>query len=252
MMNRIKNSLLFRLKRYFKHYGRKNRIKATAASKLSIGEIDSLELLEICKNSGQAIETIYDIGAHVGVWALLAKSVFPKSKVACFEPLSQHLHLLQANIEPLEGVKVYPTALGAANATLSINIANRSDSSSIMELTEQQSKIFGVVKDTTETIQVAKLDEFVRQHNIPLPNLMKLDIQGYELEALKGGIECMKACRFVILEVSFLEFYKGQPLFEEVIAFMASHQYKTIALGYNTATGCRIEQCDILFENKAF
>ena len=133
-----------------------------------------------------------------------------------------------------------------------MNIANRSDSSSIMELTAEQSEIFGVIKDHAAIIQITKLDEFVQQHKIPLPDLMKLDIQGYELEALKSGIDCMRACKFIILEVSFLAFYAGQPLFEEVVAFMASEGYKTIAFGYNTATGCRIEQCDILFENKAF
>ncbi|MCX2492585.1 FkbM family methyltransferase [Pedobacter sp. PF22-3] len=248
-MTKVNDSLFFRLKRYFKHYGRKTKLNGTAASKLSIGELDSLELLEICKKSEYPIQTIYDIGAHVGIWTVLTKSIFPSSKIVCFEPLAQHHVTLKANTSHLNNINIYPFALGPKTGEATINIANRSDSSSIMDLTTKQAEIFGVTMDRTGSIQIAQLDEFIRKEQIQLPDLMKLDIQGYELEALKGGIACMQACKFIILEVSFLEFYQGQPLFEEVIAFMASHQYKTIAFGYNTATGSRIEQCDILFEN---
>ncbi len=249
MIKRLKKSVIFRLKRYFKHYGRKTKLSGTVASKLTIRELDSLELLEICKKSGYPIQTVYDIGAHVGIWTILTKSIFPDSKIVCFEPLAQHHVTLKANTSHFNNINIYPFALGTETGETTINIANRSDSSSIMDFTAKQAEIFGVTMEHTESIRIAQLDEFIRQEQISLPDLMKLDIQGYELEALKGAIVCMRTCKFIILEVSFLEFYKGQPLFEEVIAFMAAHQYKTIAFGYNTVTGSRIEQCDILFEN---
>lgn len=248
MINRIKKSVIFRLKRYFKHYDRKYKLRNTCASKLKLGEIDSLELLEICKNSGYKIKTIYDIGAHIGVWSVLAKSIFPNSKIECFEPVEHHIGQLKNTLKHIDNFSVHHTALGTKIGNTNIHITNSSDSSSIMNLTELQNKVFGVFEERLETVEINKLDDFVEKNNLLSPDLMKLDVQGYELEVLKSGIVCMNACKFIILEVSFLEFYKGQPLFEEVILFMASLQYKVLAFGHNTATGIKIEQCDILFE----
>src|ERR1035441_7294981 len=64
------------------------RLRNTPARNLSLGHIDSLELLEIIQPAG--ISVIYDIGANVGTWTLLAKSIITGARVEAFEPLESH------------------------------------------------------------------------------------------------------------------------------------------------------------------
>ena len=51
-------------------------------------------------------------------------------------------------------------------------------------------------------VQTRQLDQVVREHGWPRPDLMKLDVQGAELDVLAGGMECLDHCRFVIIETS--------------------------------------------------
>ncbi|TAF74501.1 MAG: FkbM family methyltransferase [Bacteroidetes bacterium] len=250
ILAKIINSIEFRLKYYFKHKGRRNELKNTIAAKLSIAEIDSLELLQICKAESIDVKCIYDIGANIGTWAMLAKAVFPSASFECFEPLNLHFSDFEKNTKLLQYIHLHKVALGNTNAFLNLNITSQSDSSSILQLTKLQTDVFGINKIKESRVEVVILDDYILKHNIAYPDLMKLDVQGFELETLKGAKKCMAYCKFIILEVSFVEFYVGQPLFEEVINFMFENNFKVVSFGFNTATGIKISQTDILFRNK--
>ena len=64
------------------------KLRNTPARSLSLGHIESLELLELIEDADAKV--IYDVGANVGTWTLLAKSIFPASRVEAFEPLPSH------------------------------------------------------------------------------------------------------------------------------------------------------------------
>ena len=64
-------------------------LKGTQAAGLALGHIDTLELVELAGQAG--ISVIYDIGANVGTWSLLAKSLIPGARIHAFEPLPKHL-----------------------------------------------------------------------------------------------------------------------------------------------------------------
>lgn len=249
MINKIHNSILFRLKYFFKHIYRKKQLSNTVASNLTIAEIDSLELLKICENTGYEIKCIYDIGANVGIWAVLAKGIFNRSTIECFEPMGLHEKEFKKNTKNIPNINFHLTALGSQDSFEKIYIASQSDSSSLLELTQNQTDIYSIKLKEESIVKMVSLDDYIIANNLAQPDLMKLDIQGYELEALKGAKEAIRLCKFVILEVSFIEFYKGQPLFEEVITFMFEYNFRVIAFGYNTETGVKLSQTDVLFQN---
>lgn len=248
MIKKIRNSFVFRVGFFFKHLGRRKQLKNTIAEKLTLGEIDSLELLNLCKEKGD-VKTIYDIGANIGTWAVLAKSIFSSSDIQCFEPLEIHTEKFNQNTQNIKDIKLHPVALGTSNSTEIIHITSQSDSSSLLPITKKQTEVFGIEHKKDQLVSVVSLDSYVEENNLPRPDLMKLDIQGFELEALKGASSCMKTCKFIILEISFIEFYKNQPLFEEVVSFMFSKHFRIMSFGYNTATGIEISQTDVLFRN---
>src|SRR5262249_27942917 len=81
--------LLERLAKWPTEKRRQNRPRATTAQTLQPGQIDSFELLEFLQPLDPRV--IYDVGANVGTWTLLAKGLYPQAEVHAFEPLATHV-----------------------------------------------------------------------------------------------------------------------------------------------------------------
>src|SRR5262245_12971940 len=92
---------------------RLRKLRHTAAHRLYLGHIDSLELLEAARPLG--ISVVYDIGANVGTWTLLAKAVIPQCSIEAFEPLPQHVVTFQQKVWGVGGVRLHCVALGSQN-----------------------------------------------------------------------------------------------------------------------------------------
>ena len=75
------------------------------------------------------------------------------------------------------------------------------------------------------TYQTKTLDSIAKRVGFTETNLMKLDVQGYELEVLKGAAETMKTVDVVLMEVAFLPVNRGAPLINEVLNFMAKKDF---------------------------
>ena len=238
--------LIERLGEYFAEKRRMSRLKNTKAAHLHSGLIDSLELLEMLKSEN--IEVIYDVGANVGTWFLLADAVLSARHIEAFEPIRQFYELYEKNLSGTTSARLHKFALGTEKRQAVINFA--SDSSSLLELGTLQKEYFGTEKKSELTIDVVRLDDYAAELNLPKPDLIKLDIQGYELEALKGATVLLKTCRYIICEVSFVEFYVGQPLFHEIASFLAEHNFFTTAFQVNTHLGKKLYQTDVLFEKR--
>lgn len=241
--------LLSRITNFFTNRARLSKLRHTPAQALTLGHIDSLELLE---KVGSAIEvkTILDIGANEGTWTLLAKAIFPNAQVLAFEPLAIHMEALHQNVAHLKDVRIFQLATGNFNGPSTIYISSFSDASSMLNATPALREEFKISEIGQTQIDVVRLDDFFTANAIPeAVDLMKLDIQGYELEALKGAPSLLRATRYLIMEVSFIEYYHKQPLFEEVVAFMNDHGFKLSAFGQNLQRGKKLTQLDALFEN---
>jgi FkbM family methyltransferase len=228
---------------------RLKKLHGTVAQSLSLGHIDSLELLEIARPLG--IRSIYDIGANVGTWSLLAKAVIPEAGVEAFEPLARHCEAFGRALQGAGGVRLHKVALGPENTTATLRVTDFSDASSLLPLAEASRSQFGLKEVEQVSSLVRRLDDYRIESGLPLPDLLKLDVQGYELEVLKGAAECLRSVKAVITEVSFSEYYQGQCFFHEVVEFLAGRGLFVTALGVNTPTGSPVNQTDVLFTRPA-
>jgi hypothetical protein len=66
------------------------------------------------------------------------------------------------------------------------------------------------------------LDTVIKQKGFPLPDLIKMDVQGAELDVLKGASETLKYCKHLILELQHVEYNTGAPLKNEVVEYLKS------------------------------
>jgi FkbM family methyltransferase len=220
-------------------------LRGTPGGALALGHIDTLELLELTREVG--INVIYDIGANIGTWILLAKSVIPSACIHAFEPLPKHQTEFLQNFTGKENVALHPIAVGSRNATGTLHITGFSDSSSLLQPNDACWSEFGVREVGRLPLQVFRLDDYRSDKQIPLPDLIKLDIQGSELEALRGGPECLMSAKAVVAEVSFIEYYEGQCLFHDMITYLAQFGLFARAFGASLHPGKLVGQTDVLF-----
>jgi hypothetical protein len=98
---------------------------------------------------------------------------------------------------------------------------------------------------------VHTLDDLISDAGRGGPELLKLDVQGFELEVLKGATRALAQARYVLLEVSIVQYNEGSPLIEQVLSWMAGQGYRTIdVFDMSRAPSSKLLQVDLLFENQ--
>jgi FkbM family methyltransferase len=230
---------------------RLRRLSATVASDLGTDHIGSLELLEWVRLSARPpVSVIYDLGANVGTWTALARAVFPSAVVHAFEPLPQHFAGFEQRTRGWDGVVLHRVALGACPGFADMDVTSYSDAASLLPLAPASTEYFGLTSGVRVRVPVARLDDWRGERSLPQPDLLKLDLQGYELEALRGAEATLPGVRYVLTEVSFVELYRGQPLFTEVVAFLAHRGFHLTGLGHDGAAWVPLVTTDALFTRR--
>lgn len=169
---------------------------------------------------------VVDIGANRGQFALIARKCFPMARIDSFEPLVEPAGQFQVLFNNDHSVKLHRIAIGPDKGEATIHISNRDDSSSLLPITEQQSTLFpGTAERETRTIQVAPLVDVVAANEIRSPALLKLDVQGFEIEVLHGCETLLDRFHYIYVECSFVELYAGQAFADEIIAFLRERNF---------------------------
>jgi FkbM family methyltransferase len=128
--------------------------------------------------------TIVDVGANKGQFALLAAEVFPGATIYCFEPLEEPAARLRKMLGT--GVRLFETAIGRSESRSVIHISRRADSSSLLPIAKQSEVFPGTGLRENRVVSVAPLTNYLSVESSKQPALLKIDVQGYELEVLKG------------------------------------------------------------------
>lgn len=231
-------------------YRRKRRLKHTPAAGLGLGCIDSMELLELINKENTQVKHVFDIGANIGTWTLLAKAIFPDASVHAFEPLKVHTDKFTQITQGLDKISLHTFCLGSENMDSILNVSSFSDSSSLLDATPLELEEFGIKKSGEEQVNVKRIDGLIEDGSIPAADIVKLDVQGYELEVLKGFGKYINDVSYIIAEVSFREYYHNQPLFLEIANFLKQYNFDVYALGHGTPTGKPLGQIDVLFKKR--
>jgi len=79
--------------------------------------------------------------------------------------------------------------------------------------------------------------------------LLKVDVQGYELEVLKGATATLEKCSYVYLECSEIELYDGQALRKDVDSYLATHSFELLHTYNKSFHDGQLIQAEYLFRS---
>jgi hypothetical protein len=98
---------------------------------------------------------------------------------------------------------------------------------------------------------IVPLDDLIAREALPPPDLLKLDVQGFELEVLRGAEKALQSAKWVLSEVSFESYYDQQALFAEIAGYLAAHGFEVCAFGQFFIPGVPVGQTDVLFRRRS-
>jgi FkbM family methyltransferase len=163
------------------------------------------------------IKTVLDVGAWKGDSVKSFHALFPEARIYSFEPLSDCF----AELKKLEGaipqLKAINFALGNSSERMKINRSGFTPSSSLLKMNALHKEAFPfTAEETIEEIEVRTLDSFSNEINLVSNVLLKIDVQGFEENVLKGAVETLKKVKIIIVELTFVKLYEGQPMFDKI------------------------------------
>ena len=179
--------------------------------------------------SDYKFDTVLDVGAYDGTYAMSLRNLGFKGRIISFEPLSKiYPKILGHSKNDINWIVPPRMAIGAKEGVKSINIAANYTSSSIkgMEdahlISAPESKFVG-----SELVNVYSLDkvagEFVNSENVVF---LKLDVQGYETEVLKGAQKILPIIKGMQIELSLIPLYKDQLVFKQMLSYIEKLGYQ--------------------------
>jgi FkbM family methyltransferase len=163
------------------------------------------------KRNGFLPNAIVDVGAYEGRWTEEVKTIYPAAPVLMIEANPDKVSRLRAVQKRLGPSVSFERALLGAAPRRDITFYSMETGSSV--LPEATS-----VPRTPITLDMQTLDEITSKASLAGPLLLKLDVQGYELEVLRGASRTLELTEVIVLEMSLLEYNRGSPLLAQVLA----------------------------------
>jgi len=186
--------------------------------KLACGVPDTDACLAAMKQRGFAPRIAIDIGAFTGEWTLSFRQLFPAARVLMIEPQAARQERLEALARIHDGVELAPVLLGSREAK-GVTFFQSETASSVLRDPGNRGALAIEMPMTT-------LDAVTRGTHFQRADFLKLDVQGYELEVLKGAGHVLASAEAVMMEVNLIAVYEGAPLADEVVAFMAARGFR--------------------------
>lgn len=200
----------------------------------------SIEKYNRLKKMGFDPKTTLDIGAHKGDWSVLFKNIFPNTEIFCVEgqPNSE-TYLKEKNLNYL--IKLLGNEVG--HKTFFVKTQDICCGASIYKETTQWYQKCDELK-----LPIDKLDNINVEKKIY--DYIKIDVQGAELDIIKGGLKTILDCSFLQLELSVLQFNQNAPLASEVISYLYNLDFYIYDICSHFYWNNRLNQFDVIFINR--
>ena len=172
--------------------------------------------------------SVVDAGAHHGHTAVQYIEHFPNSRVIALEPEPGNFAIAKETLDPFgERVELLPFALGETDGSAPLRLTSHSGAHSLLEVDDMRYYDAPVETLTPIAVRVVRLDSLLAERQLERLDILKMDIQGAELLALRGASQLLTrhAIRLIALEVLFQPLYRNQPTFWDIADYLRSVGY---------------------------
>lgn len=214
-------------------------LKCQLKTLLGVPNVESS--LVLMKRNGFSPKVVLDVGAYRGDWTRICKRIFPAARVLMIEPQEARKSDLERVIAEFPDVKLACVLVGPGERA-SVGFYEIDSASSVLPEAEKN-------ESPSLYLPMKTLDSVVKGTPFEHPDFIKLDVQGYELEVLKGGEGVLTSAEAVLMEVNLIEINKGAPLFHEVVGFMAEKGFRVydICTFFRRPFDGALWQVDVIF-----
>jgi FkbM family methyltransferase len=172
--------------------------------------------------------SVVDAGAHHGHTAVQYLEHFTNSRVIALEPEPVNFAVAEKALAPFGArVELLPFALAETDGSVALRLTSHSGAHSLLEVGDMRYYDAPVETLTPIEVRAVTLDSLSAEHRLDRVDILKMDIQGAELLALRGAAKLLArhAIRLIALEVLFQPLYRNQPTFWDIAGHLGSLGY---------------------------
>jgi FkbM family methyltransferase len=169
---------------------------------------------------------VFDVGANVGEWATIALGINPTLELHCFEPCASTYQLLLENKFP-DNVTCNKFGLGARPGEIALHLFEDYPGLNSLYKREGLENGWGLTPQRgTEIVNLTTLDDYCSKKAIREVDFLKVDVEGHELEVLRGGTELIAKSSIDIIQFEYGGcFIDARILLKDIFEFFQSHDY---------------------------
>jgi FkbM family methyltransferase len=211
----LKNSVRALLKR--------RGLQLLRSNEMPFGHDWCIDITHFVRNSGRyEVTTCFDVGANLGQTAERLVRAFPEADTYSFEPVPDTFAQLKQNVSASRQVSPFNLGMSDRVQECSMRLADASG----------RNRVDSEPQDGGVTVQLSTLDNFCEMQKIDRINLLKIDVEGHEMQVLRGaeGMLDQRRIDFVVCECDFFP-RPDEPHgdFYELVPFLQSQGFRIVS-----------------------
>jgi FkbM family methyltransferase len=193
------------------------------------------------------LKFIIDGGANEGQFSRACTNYFPEARIVAFEPLPAVASILRSNLANQPQVEVVEMALGDVNGKLLFNEYSDSQCSSFLDVIPGNVLTNDATFLSQKTVNVCRIDTYLEGTQLLRPSMLKLDLQGFEKQAILGAGERLMDFDYLLVECPLVAAYHTEASFTEMVVLLASLGFEISGLLNTASRRGTVVQVDALF-----
>ncbi len=231
----LRKDIHYKIKEKFSFFIRKNFKDAFKDQKHLLNKLDKI--------------IIFDVGSHTGNTVNRYRSVFPNSKIFAFEPTEASYKKLLSEFGDDNSISI--SLLGLSNKKENMTFY-LSESDNLNSFKKPNQRAWGFEKKETTVVETNTLDNICAINNIRNIDILKLDVQGSELDVLKGSQSFLSACKIGLIYVEWqvVPLYREHSRYYQIGQYLGQYGYELYNIyNINEARSGQLRWGDSIFIN---